>query len=254
MSASPGAGLPVLWAEVTGLAAGATVTLTPEEARHAAVRRLGPGTGLLLTDGDGTGALAEVVEASRSSLTARLTDVWAAEPSRPRLTVVQAIPKGERADLAVEALTEVGADRVVAWQATRCVAVWRGERADKSLARWRTTAREAAKQSRRLRWPEVTGPAGLDDVVDLVRGVAARGGRAVVLHESARLPLAELAVPLDGDVLVVVGPEGGITDDELAALSDAGASVCRLGDTVLRTSTAGLAACAALLAQTTRWA
>lgn len=250
MSASPGAGLPVLWAEVTGLAAGAIVALTPEEARHAAVRRLGPGTELLLTDGDGTGARAEVVEATKTSLTARLTDVWAAEPSRPRLTVVQAIPKGERADLAVEALTEVGVDRVVAWQATRCVAVWRGERAAKSLARWRTTAREAAKQSRRLRWPAVSGPVSLDDVVQLVRAA----DLAVVLHESARLPLAELAVPLDGDVLVVVGPEGGLTDDEVAALANAGASTCRLGDTVLRASTAGLAACAALLAQTTRWA
>lgn len=254
MSVSPGAGLPVLWAEVAGASLGDVVRLSPEEARHAAVRRLAAGAALLLTDGAGAAARVEVVEATKTSLSARVVEAWTAEPPRPRLSVVQAIPKGERADLAVEALTEVGADRIVAWQASRCVAVWRGERATKSLARWRTTAREAAKQARRLHWPEVEGPATLADVAALVRATASGGGRAVVLHESARLPLAELPVPLDGDVLVVVGPEGGLTEEEVSALADAGASVVRLGDTVLRTSTAGLAACAALLAQTPRWA
>jgi 16S rRNA (uracil1498-N3)-methyltransferase len=248
--AALGAGLPVFRAEVAGLAAGALVELAAHEARHAAVRRLRQGDAVLLTDGRGHAATCEVEAADRSSLTARVTSAYVQQAPRPRLTVVQAVPKGERADLAVEALTEVGVDRIVAWQAERCVAVWRGERAEKSLRRWRTTADEAAKQARRVWWPEVEGPASLADVVALV-GAA---DRAVVLHESARLPLAELAVPLEGSVVVVVGPEGGITDAELTALADAGGHVCRLGDTVLRTSTAGLAACAALLAQTTRWA
>ena len=245
-----GAGLPVFRAALDAAEVGSVVELEPEEARHAAVRRLGAGDRVLLTDGAGTGAFCEVESASRSALAAVVRTVLHEEPPRPRLTVVQAIPKGERADLAVEALTETGVDRVVAWQASRCVAVWRGERAEKSLARWRTTAREAAKQARRLRWPEVDGPAGLDDVVALVRA----SDLAVVLHESARLPLAELPVPLEGSLLVVVGPEGGLDDAELAALADAGGHVVRLGPTVLRTSTAGLAASSVLLAQTPRWA
>lgn len=248
--AALGAGLPVFRAEVAGLAEGALVGLSPAEARHAAVRRLRQGDAVLLTDGRGNAAIAEVATTDKASLTARVSAAHALEAPRPRLTVVQAVPKGERADLAVEALTEVGVDHIVAWQAERCVAVWRGERAEKSLRRWRTTADEAAKQARRVWWPEVEGPASLADVVALVRAA----DRAVVLHESARLPLSELAVPLDGSLVVVVGPEGGISDTELAALDDAGGHVCRLGDTVLRTSTAGLAACAALLAQTTRWA
>lgn len=250
MSAALGAGLPVFHAPLDGVATGSLVALAPDEARHAAVRRLREHDEVLLTDGAGTAAVGLVEAASRSALTVRVRDVHVEEAPRPRLTVVQAIPKGERADLAVEALTEVGVDRVVAWQAARCVAVWRGERAEKSLSRWRTTAREAAKQARRVHWPDVEGPAVLDDVVGLVR----ESDLAVVLHESARLPLAELPVPVDGALLVVVGPEGGIANDELTALHEAGARVARLGDTVLRTSTAGLAASSVLLAQTPRWA
>lgn len=245
-----GAGLPVFHAGLDGLGVGDEVSLAGEEARHAAVRRIRDGEQVLLTDGAGRAVTAHVLHAQKTSLTARVAQVHDVERPRPELSVVQAIPKGERADLAVEALTEVGADRIVAWQAQRCVAVWRGERAERSLGRWRTSAREAAKQARRVWWPEVSGPADLAAVVGLV----AAADLAVVLHESARLPLAELSVPLSGSVVVVVGPEGGISESEVSALHEAGAHVCRLGDTVLRTSTAGLAACSALLAQTTRWA
>ncbi len=168
----------------------------------------------------------------------------------PRLTVVQALPKGDRGELAVEVLTEIGVATIVPWAASRSVAVWRGERADRSLARWRATAREAAKQSRRAWFPRVEPLATTQDVCALVGGA----DLAVVLHEDAATPLASVTVPARGSVVVVVGPEGGLTGDEVAAFTASGADAVHLGAEVLRTSTAGVVAVAALLARTPRWA
>ncbi len=162
--------------------------------------------------------------------------------------VVQAIPKGDRGELAVEMLTEVGVDVIVPWAAARSVAVWRGDRAAKSLGKWRSTAREAAKQARRAWFPEVTEMVGTDEVVALL----SKASVPVVLHEAASGPLADLPVPGRGEIVIVVGPEGGIADEELAAFAAVGAEPVRLGSSVLRTSTAGVAATAALLART-RW-
>ncbi len=168
----------------------------------------------------------------------------------PAITVVQALPKGERGELAVEVLTEIGVDTIVPWAASRSVAVWKGERALKSHAKWQATAREAGKQSRRTWLPTVTPLASTTEVVALLGGAAL----VAVLHEDATTSLASLDVPTDGEIVVIVGPEGGIAPDELAAFEAAGAVTVRLGDEVLRTSTAGLAAVSALLARTARWA
>jgi 16S rRNA (uracil1498-N3)-methyltransferase len=162
---------------------------------------------------------------------------------------VQALAKGERGELAVEMLTEIGTDVIVPWAAARSIAVWRGDRAAKSLAKWRSTAREAAKQARRSWFPEVTEQATTDDVVALLSAA----DLAVVLHEDASLPMAALEVPNSGSIVVVVGPEGGLTPEELATFEAAGLRAVRLGDERLRTSTAGLAAVAALLSRTSRW-
>ena len=243
--------LPVFLADVGGVAAGDTVVVEGDEARHAVVvRRTRKGEQLVLVDGRGTAATCTVTGAARSSLTVSVGSVQHAAAPAPHVTVVQAIPKGDRGELAVEVLTEVGVDRIVPWAADRCVGVWRGERAAKSLAKWRATARESGKQARRSWLPEVTEMATTQEVVAVLRDAEL----GVVLHESAAGPLAALQVPVAGSVVVVVGPEGGITDEELHALGDAGAHVVRLGESVLRTSTAGVAAVAALLARTPRWA
>jgi 16S rRNA (uracil1498-N3)-methyltransferase len=235
--------LPVFYGSVDG----SVVRLTGEEAHHAAVvRRIAVGERIIVADGRGAGVCGPVVAVSRDAVDiAPETPVVEPAPV-PRLVVVQALAKGDRGELAVELLTEVGVDVVVPWAASRCVVQLRGERADKTLSRWASTARAAAKQARRLRIPEVRDLASTRDVAALLGDASL----AVVLHEAATVPLSDVLVPESGDVVVVVGPEGGITDEELAAF---GVAPVRLGPTVMRTSTAGAAAAAALLARTSRW-
>jgi len=234
---------------VAGTSVGATVTLDGDEARHAVVvKRTQVGERIALTDGAGTTVTGTVAEVTRSSLTVRVEETAYAEGEHPRVVVVQAIPKGDRGELAVEMLTEVGVNVIVPWAASRSVAVWKGERRAKSLAKWRSAARESAKQARRPWFPEVGEMATTDDVARLLRDASV----PVVLHEAASGPLADIPVPGQAEIVIVVGPEGGISDDELAVFAAAGAEPVRLGSSVLRSSTAGVAATAALLART-RW-
>jgi len=233
-----------------GVAVGSAVEVTGDEAHHAvAVRRLRVGEPVVLTDGAGRAVTGEVASTGKRVFAVTVASVDDAERPQPELVVVQALPKGDRGELAVEVLTEIGAARIVPWAAARSVAVWKGERAVKSLARWRSTAREAAKQARRSWFPEVSDLATTADVAALL-GTASLG---VVLHEDSSVPLAGLEVPTSGPVVVVVGPEGGLSDAEVATFVAAGATSVRLGAEVLRTSTAGLAAASALLARTPRW-
>jgi 16S rRNA (uracil1498-N3)-methyltransferase len=241
--------LPVFWhPALAGCSTGDEVVLTGDEARHAHVKRIRAGEQVALTDGAGTTATSTVSASDRSSLTARLDDVTAVPPELPRVVVVQAVPKGDRGELAVEMLTEVGVDVVVPWAAERCVPVWRGDKQAKAVARWRATALAAAKQSRRSWFPDVTDLVSTEEVVRLLGDASV----PVVLHEAASGPLADLPVPGRGEIVIVVGPEGGISDAELAAFATVGAEPVRMGSSVLRTSTAGVAATAALLART-RW-
>ena len=223
---------------------GGEVLVDGSEGHHAvAVRRLRVGERVLVADGSGGGVRGEVVEAGKPGLRVRVDEVLT-ETRRPvRLVVAQALAKGDRAELAVEMLTEVGADELVPWQASRSVARWSADRVERGLARWRSTAREAAKQSRRLRVPHVSDPVTTKALV--ARLAAAE--LALVLHEDASGPISGVSLPSAGEVLVVVGPEGGISPEELAAFDEAGARTVRVGDHVLRTSTAGVVALAALL-------
>lgn len=235
---------------LTGVTPGGIVTVEGDEAHHAVVvRRLRVGEQVTLADGLGLVATGEVGATTKRSFDVQVTSVDVVTEPSPSVTVVQALPKGERGELAVEVLTEIGVQRIVPWAAARSVAVWKGERAAKSHAKWQSTAREAAKQARRAWHPEVPLLASTVDVGALVSGA----DLAVVLHEDAIEPLGAIAVPDEGEILVVVGPEGGLTADEVAGFVAAGAVAVRLGDEVLRTSTAGVAAVAALLAQTPRW-
>jgi 16S rRNA (uracil1498-N3)-methyltransferase len=227
------------------------VVLSGQEGRHAAtVRSLRPGERADLTDGDGMIAECVVVAARPGLLELTVLRRHQEPPPQPRICVVQAIPKGDRGEQAVETMTEVGVDVIVPWAAERCVAVWEhAGRSQRGLARWRSTAREAAKQSRRARIPEVTMPATTADV--LTRAAAAAA--AIVLEPGAGTRLGSVPLPGAGEIILIVGPEGGVSPAESAAFAAGGAVAARLGPTVLRASTAGSAAAAVLLSRCGRW-
>ncbi|MFE9888134.1 16S rRNA (uracil(1498)-N(3))-methyltransferase [Streptomyces scopuliridis] len=241
---------PVFLVQGGGLRVG-TVTLDGPEGRHAvSVRRLRVGEEIVLTDGAGTGAYGTVAAVEgKDRLDVAVTEVRTEPEPAPRITVVQALPKGDRGELAVETMTETGVDAIVPWQAARCITQWKGERGAKALAKWRATAREAGKQSRRLRFPEVTDALSARQVAALL----ADADFAAVLHEEGGEPLATAPLPAQGRIVLVVGPEGGVSPQELTAFAEAGARPYRLGRSVLRTSTAGTAATALLLGRTGRW-
>jgi 16S rRNA (uracil1498-N3)-methyltransferase len=223
---------------------GDVIILDGAEGRHASVvRRVRPGEQVSVGDGYGFVATCVVTRSGAGSLELAVTARRDVPRPDPYITVIQAIPKGDRGELAAEEMTEVGVDRIVPWTAARCVPVGRG--AD----RWRAKAREAAKQSLRAWIPEVTGPATTAAAAQLISAASL----AVVLDPRAELPLAGMEMPRSGDVVVVIGPEGGITGAEAAAFRAAGADACRLGPSVLRTSTAGAVAAAVLLSRSSRW-
>ena len=236
---------------IDALPAGEAAVLDGPEGRHAAtVKRLRVGEVVQLTDGVGGVARAEVTDVGRDRVDLRITARQVVAPPAPRVLLAQALVKGDRGELAVELATEAGVDGVLPWRAARCVARWEdGPRGAKALARWRSTAREAAKQARRPWLPVVEEPVGTAALARRVAAVAA----TLVLHEGATEPLAAVDLPVSGDLLLVVGPEGGITDDELGALVAAGARPVRLGTEVLRASTAAAVALGALGVLTGRW-
>jgi 16S rRNA (uracil1498-N3)-methyltransferase len=235
---------------VTELPPAGMFTVDGPEGRHAAaVMRLQVGEALRLSDGYGGMASAVVTAVGRDRLQVSIDKVWYDEPYDPRLVVVQGIAKGDRGELAVQAMTEVGVDEIIPWSATRSVVQWKGDRGDRSRQRWVDTAREASKQARRSWLPAVQGAA-------TTRAVAAHIGPAAqsfVLHEEATVPLTTVELADTGDIVLIVGPEGGVAPEELAAFEQAGAVAVRLGSNVLRTSTAGVAALAVLSTRLRRW-
>jgi 16S rRNA (uracil1498-N3)-methyltransferase len=252
-SRPPAAGPPVFLvppgALTTSGPAPGVITLTGPEGHHAAaVRRLRTGERADVSDGAGRLAEGVVTGVGKDSVTLDLVTVHTAPPPQPRLTVAQALPKGDRGELAVELMTEVGVDAIMPWAAERSITKWQAERGAKALARWRTTAREAAKQSRRAWFPEVTE---LATTAALAKRVSA--AYAIVLEADAEAKLHELKLPTESEILLIVGPEGGISPSERATLRDSGAIEARLGPTVLRTSTAGAVAAAILLSGIGRW-
>jgi 16S rRNA (uracil1498-N3)-methyltransferase len=230
-----------------------TITLGGTEGRHATtVRRLAPGERVDLTDGAGLLAQCEVIAARPGPGELDLIVLASRIEPEPacRVVVVQAIMKGDRGELAVELMTELGVDVIVPWAAERCIARWSKERQDRALGRWRSTAREAAKQSRRARFPEVSEQARTADLLPRI----AAAGLALLLDPQAAEPLAASSVPRAGEVIVIVGPEGGVSPTESADLAGAGARPARLGPSVLRGSTAGAVAAALVLSGCGRWA
>jgi 16S rRNA (uracil1498-N3)-methyltransferase len=226
---------------VTGVKLGDLVHVTGSEAHHAAtVRRIRVQEVVRVADGRGKAVEGHVVAVSKDDVSVCVEATLEESPQSLQWVCVQAIPKGERASDAVEMLTEAGANTIIAWQADRCVSRW-DTKSDKGIAKWRATAREAAKQSRRFSIPEVEYSTSSQLMTRLHEFAS-----VVVLHESATTWIEDVTLPTQGSVAIIIGPEGGITDAELAQFSAAGAHVVRIAANVLRTATAGVVALAQL--------
>lgn len=246
---------PVFWVDEVPRA-GESVLVTGPEGRHAVtVTRLRAGEPVTLGDGRGTRADGVVVDtAGKDRLTVRAGRVEFVARPAPLVTVVQALPKAERAELAVDLMTEAGADVIVPWQAARSIARWSGVKAVKGVEKWRQTAATAAKQARRAWIPEVADLSTTIDVRDLCGRVHAEGGVVALLHEDGATPFRRLDFSAAPEVVLVIGPEGGLTDEEVADLTALGGRSVVLGPEVLRTAAAGAVALGALGAVTDRWA
>jgi 16S rRNA (uracil1498-N3)-methyltransferase len=226
-------------------AVGSELILDGPEGRHgAAVMRLGVGEQVLLTDGQGHLADSVVASVGIANLRLRLRAITYEQQPDSRFVLIQALAKGDRDEQAIEAATELGVDEVVPWQAARSIVQWRGERAVRSLRKWESIVLAATKQSRRSRVPLVSEPANQATVQARIEAAAL----ALVLHEEAEQPLAGVQLPPRGDILFIVGPEGGVAPQELSAFVAAGAKPVRLGSNVLRSSSAGPAALAVMSA------
>ena len=230
---------------------GQPVGLDGAEGRHAVtVKRMGPGESLVLIDGSGLRITATITDVQgKDTLAALVDDITTSPEPSPRVIVVQAIPKSERAELAVDLATQAGADEIIAWQADRCVSKWDAKKAPKALSKWESAAVAAAKQSRRTRIPAVRGPVTTRQLCEEISGA-----RALVLHEDATLRLKDLDdLDTTDTIYLLVGPEGGIGEEELAQLTAAGATAIKLGPEVLRTASASMVALASIGTLTSRW-
>jgi 16S rRNA (uracil1498-N3)-methyltransferase len=222
---------------------GAHLTLAGDEGRHAAVvRRIRPGETIMIGNGRGHGVRGVVVDVGAANLIVEVTNHLTPPPEPRCFVAAQALAKGDRSELAVEMMTEMGVHEIVPWRAARSIVRWSPERTARSLARWRSTVREAAKQSRRLVVPQISEPVTTQQLAHRAASV----DLALTLHNEGAASLAEVDLPATGTVLIIIGPEGGIAAEELSELTQAGAQPVSISDGVLRTSTAGVVALAGL--------
>ena len=238
---------PVFFVDPANLVIG-TCVVDGDEGRHAAtVKRIRVGEAVDLCDGDGRRATGQVTAVTKNSIDVQVEDISIDSQSEMNILAVQALAKGDRAELAIEIATEVGADEIIPWKAEHCIAKW--DDSGKTLSKWQRIAREASKQSRRSRIPEIHTAQTTAQLLEQLAPCDA----VYVLHESATQSLASAYIPQRGVVAVVTGPEGGISANEIEQFRDAGFNIVRMGDTVMRTSTAGAIAIGVISAKTSRW-
>ncbi len=254
---------------------GDKITLGGDEGRHAAkVKRITVGERLDLVNGSGLRVRGSVSDAQPNTITVTVEERWQEKTPSPRLTLVQALAKGGRDEQAIEMATEIGVDQILAWQASRSIVKWAGSKSAKALGKWESILQAAAKQSRRAYVPTAQGPYDSKKLAAWIGAICAEGGVVFIAHEEGTRSLVdELAArgwrgrarggehahseaslaELPAEIAVVVGPEGGISPEELTAFAEAGATVVLLGPHVLRSSSAGSTALTLISAATGRW-
>lgn len=242
---------PLFRIELTTLpVAGQKISLTGPEAKHAAaVRRMRIGEAIQLSNGQGLRVRGLVDSVDPGQVDIEVAEVVEEPMPKIQIHLAQALAKGDRDELAIQAATELGIFGVIPWQAERSISRWDGPKAAKGRDRWQTIVNEAAKQSLRVFEPAVSEPKSTKELAGLVLGFDC----ALILDPTAEVGITSLELPNSGRLLLVVGPEGGISDSELALLESSGAHRVHLGAPILRTSTAGLAAISALLATSGAW-
>jgi 16S rRNA (uracil1498-N3)-methyltransferase len=224
---------------------GATYTFDNDDALHAIrVLRTGPGEIFWLSDGKGSFSTVKAVEVGKRSMLCEVMETEFQEPLDIEYTVIQALPKGDRLKECAGLLTEAGVDRIVFWSSARSIG-----KADKTLDKLDVTVREASKQARRFRIPEIIGPLSTAEVIDEI----ARTDLAVVFHESATSKLSAITAQSPKKALIIIGPEGGINDEELDAFTSSGAKIALMGRPVFRSAHAGIAGIAALQTLLKSW-
>jgi 16S rRNA (uracil1498-N3)-methyltransferase len=224
---------------------GSRYTFNNEDALHAIrVLRTGPGEIFWLSDGKGTYSTVKAIEVSKRSMECEVIETDFQEPFAIEYTVIQALPKGDRLKECAALLTEAGADRIVFWNSARSIG-----KADKTLEKLDVTIREASKQARRFRIPEIIGPLSTAEVIDEI----ARTDLAVLFHESATSKLSSISASSPKKALIIIGPEGGITDEELSAFTSSGAKIALMGRPIFRSAHAGIAGLAALQTLLKSW-
>ena len=224
---------------------GSTYEFNNDDALHAIrVLRTKSGDDFNLSDGKGNWSHVQAKEVHKKHMTVEVFETGHQDALGTHFTIIQAIPKGDRIKEAIELCTEGGADRIVMWKAARSIG-----KSDDKIEKLQTTAREASKQSRRFRIPEVMGVAATNAVVDQI----AQADLAIVFHESATMKVSEVVAPGCTKVAIIIGPEGGLTDDEIETFAAAGAKVALMGRPVLRSAHAGLAALSAVNTALSVW-
>ena len=224
---------------------GQMYTFDNEDALHAIrVLRTGPGEVFWLSDGKGTYSTVKAVDVAKKSMQCEVIESEFQEALEIEYTVIQALPKGDRLKECAGLLTEAGADRIVFWSSARSIG-----KADKILDKLDVTVREASKQARRFRIPEITGPLTTAQVIDEI----ARTDIAVLFHESATSKLSAITSPKVTKALIIIGPEGGITDEELEAFTSSGAKIALMGRPIFRSAHAGIAGLAAVQTLLKSW-
>ena len=230
--------------------AGSKIKIAGAEAKHAmSVRRLQVGEAISVSDGQGNKARGKVSHLSKDFLELNVESVESIERPKPQLLLVQALAKGDRDEMAVQACTELGIETVIPWQSERSVSIWKPEKQDKHRLRWQTIATEAAKQSLRPFIPQVEKVLGTQELTERLKNF----DLTLVLDPTSITPLTGVALTGYQSIAIVVGPEGGISPDELAQFRSAGLSLVGLGSGILRTSTAGVAVVSYLQATLGNW-